>query len=46
MVGLVALLVECWTCDQETEASIPTRQYGAVTLGKLFTPISLSDPTV
>ena len=43
--GVVALLVECRTCDQEVMASTLDRACSVKTLGKFFTPMCLCSPS-
>ena len=44
MVGVVALSVECRTCDQEVVGSTLGRARGVKTLGKFLTPTCLCSP--
>ena len=43
--GVVALSVECRTCDQEVVGSSLGRARGAKTLGKFLTPMCLCSPS-
>ena len=38
--GIMALLVECWTCDQEVVGSILSWAHGVKNLGKFLTPVT------
>ena len=43
--GVVALSVECQTCDQEVVGSSLGRARGVKTLGKFVTPMCLCSPS-